>query len=185
MEFKDIKAEVVPRAKNTSNKVGAKFEDEMKVVFDNYFKSGDAYIVKIPTETTTIRKFGKIVNVVYKKKSESLDYAGVLKDGKFITFELKSYAAFTKGKKSISPFPLNNIAGYQYELAESLSAYTDKIFYIIQARLENHNEHYMIHWKKVKEFKDNAGRKSIPYEQLGEVGILIEDLDFLKYIDEI
>lgn len=185
MEFKDIQAEVIPRGKNTSNKIGAKFEDELKEVFDDYYRSGDAYIKKIPVEATVIRKFGKIVNVVYKDKSDSLDYQGVLKDKRFITFEAKTYNAFNKNRKTPEPFPLSNIADYQYELAENLSVYTDKIFYIIQARLENHNEHYMMHWKKVKDFKDTSGRKSIPYEKLGEVGIFIEDLDFLKYIDEI
>lgn len=185
MEFIEVEKKVVPKRKNTSNKIGAKFEEELSEVFDDYFRSGDAYIKKIPVEATVIRKFGKIVNVVYKDKSDSLDYQGVLKDGRFITFEAKTYKAFEKNRKSALPFPLDNIADYQYELAEKLSDYTDKIFYIIQARFEDHNDTYIIHWKKIKKFKDESGRKSIPNEMLGQLGVKMETLDILDYIDQI
>lgn len=185
MEFMDIKPEKIPRKVNTSNKIGAKFEQEIKEVFKDYFHSGDAYITKIPTEATVIRKFGKITNVVYRENSDSLDFQGVLKDGRFITFETKTYQAYDKNRSSIKPFPLDNIDEYQFELAETLSNYTDKIFYIIQARLKDINEHYIIHWSKVKEFKDTSGRKSIPYEKLSEIGVKMDDLDILKYIDKI
>lgn len=185
MEFMDIKGEVIPKRKNTSNKIGAKFEQEIKDVFKDYFHSGDAYITKIPTEATVIRKFGKITNVVYRENSDSLDFQGVLKDGRFITFETKTYNAYDEKRNSNKPFPLDNIDEYQFELAETLANYTNKIFYIIQARLKDENEHYMMHWSKVKEFKDSSGRKSIPYDKLSEIGIKMEDLDILKYIDRI
>lgn len=185
MEFMDIKPEKIPKKVNTSNRIGAKFEDELKAVFKDYFYSGDAYITKIPTEATVIRKFSKIVNVVYKDKSDSLDFQGVLKDGRFITFEAKTYSAYNKNRKTPEPFPLDNVDECQYELAETLSTYTDKIFYIIQVRLKDLNEHYIIHWSKIKDFKDTSGRKSIPYDQLAVVGVKMDNLDILNYIDKI
>ena len=55
-----------------------------------------------------------------------------------------------------------------------------RIFYIIEFRA--HNEVYLVHANKIKEFRDNNTRKSIPYKDFKELGILREDLDVLKYI---
>lgn len=185
MEFMDFDKKIKPKRKNTSNRVGASFEVQLRDVFHEYRLCQDAMIVKIPTEATVIRNFGKIVNVVYKEKSDSLDFQGILKDGTFITFEAKTYKAYDPKRKTPNPFPLDNISDYQYDLFDELAVFTDKIFYIIQARFEDYNEHYIIHANNIKKYKESSGKRSIPYAKLSELGMKIPDLDILKYLNEI
>ena len=62
-----------------------------------------------------------------------------------------------------------------------LEQYTDNLFYIIEFRA--YNEVYLVHAKAIKEFKENNTRKSIPYKNFKDLGILMNDLDVLKYIN--
>ena len=157
-----------------SNKIGGQFEKKLNKVFEQYRKEGRAYIIKVPTEATPIRgKGGKLVKVVYREKSECLDYIGLLPNATPIVFEAK-----TTGEEN--RFPLSNIKDYQYELFEEIYKYTNNIFYIIEFRA--HDEVYLVHANKIKEFRDNNTRKSIPYKDFKELGVLMEDLDVLKYI---
>ena len=167
---------------NKSNKIGAKFENKLNKVFQKYRDEGKAYIIKVPVQWTVIRGTkGKIVKAFPRDKSDCLDYIGFLPNNKVIVFEAKSYDA--TGGKSIRPFPLSNIKEYQYDLVEELYKYIDNVFYIIEVRFEKHNEVYLVSATKVKEFKDNNERKSIPYNTLKEMGTLIKDLDILKYLE--
>lgn len=161
-------------AKNTSNKVGSTFESKLINIFDKYRKEGKAYLIKVPTEVTIIRNGARIVNAIHRQKSDCLDFIGFLKDGKPIVFEAKT-------TKELNRFPLSNIADYQYELADELYGYIDNVFYIVEFR--SHNEIYLVHANKIKEFKDNNTRKSIPYEEFKNLGTLMEDLDILKYLN--
>lgn len=164
------------KRKNTSNKIGSTFEGKLIKVFDKYRKEGKAYIIKIPSEVTIIRKGAKIVNAVYRQKSDCLDFLGLMPDGKGIVFEAKT----TKNKTS---FPLSNIQEYQYQLADELLGYVKSVFYIVEFR--ELNEIYLVHSNKIKEFINNNERKSIPISwfRKNENAILMEDLDILKYLN--
>lgn len=164
------------KRKNTSNKIGSTFEGKLIRVFDKYRKEGKAYIIKIPSEVTIIRKGAKIVNAVYRQKSDCLDFLGLMPDGKGIVFEAKT----TKNKTS---FPLSNIQEYQYQLADELLGYVKSVFYIVEFR--ELNEIYLVHSNKIKEFINNNERKSIPISwfRQSENAILMEDLDILKYLN--
>lgn len=167
--------------KNTSNKIGATFEGKLTKIFEKYRKEQKAYIVKVPTEFVILRRGQKIVSAFPKKQSPCLDYIGVLKSGKFITFEAKSYDAI--GKKQPKPFPLSNIRPYQFDLNKEIYNYTDNIFYIIEARLEDRNDTFLLHARDLQSFVDNNERKSIPYETLKKIAIQMDDLDILKYLN--
>ena len=159
---------------NKSNKIGSTFESKLTEVFEKYRREKKAYIIKVPTEITIIRKGARIVSAFPKKQSPCLDYIGILPNGKAIIFEAKT----CKNKTS---FPLANIKDYQYDLMDEIYNYVDNIFYIIEFR--EHNEVYLVHANKVKEFKETNERKSIPYGEFKNIGTLINDLDVLKYID--
>lgn len=161
-------------ARNTSNKVGSTFESKLIKVFDRYRKEGKAYLIKVPTEVTIIRNGARIVNAIHRQKSDCLDFIGFLKNGKPIVFEAKT-------TKELNRFPLSNIADYQYDLSDELYNYIDNVFYIIEFR--SHNEIYLVHSNKIKEFKENSTRKSIPYEEFKNIGVLMNDMDVLKYLN--
>lgn len=165
------------KRKNTSNKVGSAFEAKLIRVFNKYRKEGKAYIIKIPSEVTIIRKGARIVNAVHRQKSDCLDFLGLLPNGKGIVFEAKT----TKNKTS---FPLTNIQEYQYELADELLEYVQCVFYIIEFR--ELDEVYLVHSNDIKDFIKNNERKSIPIKWFREnkKAILMEDLDILKYLDK-
>ena len=163
------------KRKNTSNKIGSTFEGKLIKVFERYRKEGKAYIIKIPSEVTLIRVKSKIVNAVYRQKSDCLDFLGLLPNGKGIVFEAKT----TKNKTS---FPLNNIQEYQYKLADELLEYVQSVFYIVEFR--ELNEIYLVHSSKIKEFINNNERKSIPINWFrdNDNATLMQDLDILKYL---
>lgn len=158
-----------------SNKLGGAFEKKLNKVFDKYKAENKAYIIKVHTKATPIRdKKGRVIKVLYSEKSDCLDYIGLLPNGKPIIFEAKSCGEKTR-------FPLGNIKEYQFELFDMLEQYTDNLFYIIEFRA--YNEVYLVNAKTIKEFKENNKRKSIPYKDFKNIGILINnDLDLLKYI---
>lgn len=164
-----------------SNKIGSKFEKKLSNMFQKYRKEGKAYIIKIPVDWVVLRKGSKIVSAFPKKESDCLDYIGFLPSGKAIIFEAKSYDA--TGGKTIKPFPLSNIKEYQYNLVEELNLYVNNIFYIIEVRLIDNNEVYLVNANEVRKFKKQNERKSIPYDTLKQIGILIKDLDVLKYLE--
>lgn len=161
---------------NTSNKIGGKFEKKLNNIFEKYRKENKAYIIKIHTKATPIRdKNGRVIKVLYSEKSDCLDFIGLLPNAKPIIFEAKT----ADGRTS---FPLSNIKDYQFELFDEIYNYTDNIFYIIELRY--HNEVYLVHANEIKKFKENNTRKSIPYDEFKNIGILMNDLDVLKYISK-
>jgi len=160
---------------NKSNKIGAKFEEKLNKVFEKYRKEKKAYIFKVPTEFVILRQGAKIVSAFPKKQSPCLDYIGILNDGNVIVFEAKT----TKNKTS---FALNNIRDYQFDLIDEINHYVNCVFFIIEFR--EHNETYLVNGEKIKEFKENNTRKSIPYSDFKNMGALMTDLDVLKYLKE-
>ena len=159
---------------NNSNKIGAKFEDKLTKQFEEYRKEKKAYIFKIPTEFVVLRKGAKIISAYPKKQSPCLDYIGILPNGKSIVFEAKT-------TKNTSSFPLKNIKPYQFELIKEINYYVDCVFFIIEFR--ELNETYLVSGNAILNFKENNTRKSIPYKEFKNIGILMEDLDVLKYIN--
>ena len=159
---------------NKSNKIGGIFEKKLNKMFEQYRKDKRAYIIKVHTKATPIRnKKGQVIKILYSEKSDCLDYIGLLPNAEPIVFEAKT----CDGKTS---FPLSNIKDYQYDLFDEIYGYTDNIFYIIELRF--HNETYLVHANKIKEFKENNTRKSIPYNEFKNIGVLMEELDVLKYL---
>ena len=159
---------------NKSNKIGAKFENRLTKQFEKSRKEGKAYIFKIPNEFVVLRKGAKIVSAFPKKQSPCLDYIGILPNGKAIVFEAKTTANKTS-------FPLSNIKDYQYDLIDEIQNYANNVFFIIEFR--ELNEIYLVSGEEVEKFKENNERKSIPYKEFKNIGILMEDLDVLKYIN--
>ena len=159
---------------NNSNKIGAKFEDKLTKQFEEYRKEKKAYIFKIPTEFVVLRKGAKIISEYPKKQSPCLDYIGILPNGKSIVFEAKT-------TKNTASFPLKNIKPYQFELIKEINYYVDCVFFIIEFR--ELNETYLVSGNAILDFKENNERKSIPYKEFKNIGILMEDLDVLKYIN--
>ena len=159
---------------NNSNKIGAKFEDKLTKQFEEYRKEKKAYIFKIPTEFVVLRKGAKIISAYPKKQSPCLDYIGILPNGKSIVFEAKT-------TKNTASFPLKNIKPYQFELIKEINYYVDCVFFIIE--FKELNETYLVSGNAILNFKENNERKSIPYKEFKNIGILMEDLDVLKYIN--
>lgn len=159
---------------NKSNKIGAKFENRLTKQFEKYRKEGKAYIFKIPVEFVVLRKGAKIVSAFPKKQSPCLDYIGILPNGKAIVFEAKT-------TKNTTSFPLSNIKDYQYGLIDEIQNYVNNVFFIIEFR--ELNEVYLVSGEVIKNFKENNERKSIPYKEFKNIGVLMEDLDVLKYIN--
>ena len=159
---------------NKSNKIGAKFENRLTKQFEKYRKEKKAYIFKIPNEFIVLRKGTKIVSAFPKKKSPCLDYIGILPNGKSIVFEAKTTANKTS-------FPLSNIKDYQYDLIKEINHYVNCVFFIIEFR--ELNETYLVSGNAILDFKENNERKSIPYKEFKNIGILMNDLDVLKYIN--
>ena len=159
---------------NNSNKIGAKFEDKLTKQFEEYRKEKKAYIFKIPTEFVVLRKGAKIISAYRKKQSPCLDYIGILPNGKSIVFEAKT-------TKNTASFPLKNIKPYQFELIKEINYYVACVFFIIEFR--ELNETYLVSGNAILDFKENNIRKSIPYKEFKNIGILMEDLDVLKYIN--
>ena len=159
---------------NKSNKIGAKFENRLTKQFEKYRSEGKAYIFKIPTEFIVLRKGAKIVSAFPKKQSPCLDYIGILPNGEAIVFEAKTTANKTS-------FPLSNIKDYQYDLINEIQNYVNNVFFIIEFR--ELNEVYLVSGNAILDFKENNIRKSIPYKEFKNIGILMEDLDVLKYIN--
>ena len=159
---------------NKSNKIGSKFENRLTKQFEKYRKEGKAYIFKVPTEFVVLRKGAKIISAFPKKQSPCLDYIGILPNGKSIVFEAKTTANKTS-------FPLSNIKDYQYDLIDEIQNYANNVFFVIEFR--EYNEVYLVSGLAIREFKENNLRKSIPYKEFKNIGILMNDLDVLKYIN--
>lgn len=154
--------------------LGTDWEKQIIKKCEQYRKQGVAYIHKIPTEFSIVRRFGKIVGAFPKDKS-ILDFIGTLADGRSIYIEAKS----TQNKTS---FPLSLIKDHQYDFAKEILNYTDLCFYLIYFRTRNRV--YLLHVHKVETFKRKYTRKSLPLDWIEKFGIELDvaDIDFMKPI---
>lgn len=171
-----IKKEKKEKRENQSNRIGAKFETKLQEVFDISKELGICYISKMPISVSIIRKGAKIVSAVPNKKSDWLDFLGIFPNGKVIMIEAKTYNAYNPQTGSIKPFPLANIQNYQLELIHQFNHYGVTSFFLIQARLTPDNQStFLVHSSKIIEFKIKNQRKSIPYDELTEMGIRVRE----------
>lgn len=123
---------------------------------NNYYKNNNmAYIRKIPTPVkVTKTKGGKIVSAFYESKS-SLDFNGIIKEGKHIDFDTKDTQIKTR-------FPFGNVLGHQFEYMKEIDKYGGITFLLVRFRL--HKEVYVLRYLDIQEYlSDNIGKKSIPY----------------------
>lgn len=154
--------------------LGADWEKKIIKKCAEYRRDKVAYIVKIPTEFSIIRRFGKIVGA-YPKDKSILDFMGTLADGRSIYIEAKS----SQNKTSL---PLNAIREHQYEFAKEILDYTDLCYYLIYFRTLNRV--FLLHTSKVETFKKKYTRKSLPLDWIEKFATEIDvtNLDFMKPI---
>lgn len=157
---------------NKSNRIGKQFEEKLNKKFMEYRINKQAYISKVPTDWTVLRKGAEIVKAFPKGKSEFLDYAGTLKNGKAVFLEAKSCAK--------SPFPLSTIKPYQYVLIEEIMEYTDKVYLIIEMR--DVDTTFLLKADEILTFEEKNKRKSIPLSWLLDNAIVLDNLNIIDYL---
>ena len=150
---------------------GMRLEKLIEEKCNEYIKSNTAYIYKIPTDFTVIRKGAHIVSAFPKKKA-IIDFVGSYK-GRAIGIETKS----TNSKTS---FPFSNIAEHQWSFFEGWCREAEGYYIVWFRKLDRM---FLIDAKDMQNAKDTLDRKSAPYDWFLKNGIEIsEDLDFIKYI---
>lgn len=140
---------------------------------NEYIKKNIAYIYKLPTDFTVIRKGKQIVSAFPKKKS-TIDFMGSYK-GLAVAIETKS----TDNKTS---FPFSNIADHQWEFFENWCR-ESKGYYIVWFKVLD--KMFLVKAEDMQNAKDTLDRKSAPYDWFVENGIELEDgdLDFIRHIE--
>lgn len=162
------------KRKNTSNKIGDKFEQRVQRVCDKLREDKICMLSKVPTDWKVLRNGGKIVSAFPKTESKFVDYVGIC-NGKSISIEAKTTANKTS-------FPLNNIKDTQFEYFLDYEIMGGLGYYIIEFR--EHKEIYFVESSKIENFKNNNERKSIPYQWFCDNAILL-DYDRINFIDYI
>ena len=151
---------------NAGNR-GMSFEEDINSSNDYYNEKNICLITKRPTPINIVKvdysRGAKITDAYFEKQSTT-DYNGVYK-GKYIDFEAKN----TKNKTS---FPLANITSHQIVHLKRVIEHQGIAFFIIQ--FEMLGEVYLLDASYVIDFYENNERKSIPYETIKQVGILIK-----------
>lgn len=162
------------KRKNTSNKIGDKFEQRVQRVCDELRKNKICMLSKVPTEWKVIRNGGKIVSGFPVSESKFVDYVGVYK-GKSVSIETKTCANKTS-------FPLSNIKDTQFEYFLDYELMGGLGYYIIEFR--EHKEIYLVKSMQIETFRNSNERKSIPYQWFKDNGVLLdyERINFIDYI---
>lgn len=175
MSVNTAKKEVKPKTKKlNSGRFGLAFEKRILKKCEEYNNKDLAYITKIPTEVTIIRRGYKVIDCIYRDKA-SLDFCGVIKGGKSIYIEAKSCQSKTS-------FPFSLIKDHQFTIAYDLLKYTDLVYFLIEMR--EINKVFLVNAKNIKDFRENKTRQSLPLDWLEENGALIDikELDFIAPI---
>ena len=158
----------ITKKTNHANR-GMKLEGLIENRCKKYIKEGIAYIYKLPTDFTVIRKGAHIVSAFPKKKS-TIDFMGSYK-GLAVAIETKS----TNNKTS---FPFSNIAPHQLKFFKDWCK-ESKGYYIVW--FKTLEEMYLVEAMNMQNAIDTLDRKSAPYSWFVENGIRIDDdLDFIK-----
>lgn len=157
--------------KGTHANRGMRLEKIIEDKCNEYINNDIAYIYKLPTDFTVIRKGAQIVSAFPKKKS-TIDFMGSYGDGKAIAIETKS----TDNKTS---FPFSNIAEHQWEFFEKWTTQA-KGYYIVW--FKTLDKMFLVNALDMQNAKDNLGRKSAPLDWFEENGIELNDGEFIEYI---
>ena len=172
---------LITKKANAANR-GMDLENDINKTNEYYLENNIALIYKRPTPINIVKvdysKGAKIVDAYFEKQSTT-DYNGVYK-GKYLDFEAKSTLSLTS-------FPLHNIYKHQIAHLEKVNQNMGIAFFIIE--FINLNEIYFLDSKYVIDYYYNGKRKSIPYEDIKNNGILIKQsfkprIDYLKAVDE-
>lgn len=159
---------------------GMNLEENINISNEYYLNEKIALITKRPTPINVIKvdyKHGKKIVDAYFEKQSTTDYNGIY-NKKYLDFEAKS----TKSRTSL---PLANIEKHQIEHLKRVVYFGGIAFFIIQ--FETLNEVYFLDAKYVINFYENSIRKSIPYTEIKNNGLLIKQgiCPRLYYIDAV
>jgi len=133
-----------------------------------YRKNSEALILQIPVPMILTEK-GIIV------KESTVDFAGLVKGGKFIAYDAKE----TQSKTS---FPLSNIKQHQFLYLELVANLGGIAFFLIHFKKLHEDEAFYVPIDFLSKYwKGKMGRKSIPYKALPKEWLVPID-DYLKPI---
>lgn len=161
--------------KNTSNKIGDKFEQRVQQVCDELRNKRICMLSKVPTEWKVLRGAGgRITSGFPVSESKFVDYVGIYQ-GKSVSIETKTTANTTS-------FPLSNIKDTQFEYFIDYNAMGGYGYYIIEFR--EHKEIYLVKSMQIEEFRNTNTRKSIPYQWFKDNAVLLDykEINFIDYI---
>lgn len=138
---------------------------------NEYLEDGIAYIYKIPTDWTVLRRGKEIISAFPKKKS-IVDYLGTY-NGLAIAIEAKSTTNTTS-------FPFSNIAEHQWTFFKKWCNQAIGYYIIWFKKI---NKMFLVDAKDMQDAKDTLGRKSAPLNWFkNNATELGNDIDFIKYI---
>lgn len=110
---------------------------------------------------------------VFPKSKSKLDFYGTLANGQSIYIE---------AKESKNPsIPLANFKEHQFVYLEELRKFTEHTYVIIH--MAKYNKVFLVKGEKIVEFNNKQERKSIPLSWLEENSEIVENMDFLKCIN--
>ena len=166
---------------NAGNR-GMSFEEDINLSNEYYNEKNICLITKRPTPVNIVKvdyTHGAKITSAYFEKQSTTDYNGVYK-GRYIDFEAKN----TKNKTS---FPLANIPIQQIDHLKRVINHGGIAFFLIQ--FESLGEVYLLDASYVISFYENGDRKSIPYEEIKNVGSLVTQglrprLNYIDIVDE-
>lgn len=111
---------------------------------------------------------------VFPKSKSKLDFYGTLANGQSIYIE---------AKESKNPsIPLVNFKEHQFVYLEELRKFTEHTYVIIH--MAKYNKVFLVKGEKIVEFNNKQERKSIPLSWLEENSEIVENMDFLKCIED-
>ncbi|MGM9873797.1 MAG: Holliday junction resolvase RecU [Bacilli bacterium] len=169
------------KSRSSANR-GMNLEDDINKSNKYYLEKNICLIYKRPTPINIVKvdySRGSKITDAYFEKQSTTDYNGVYK-GRYIDFEAKN-------TKNNSSFPLHNIYKHQIEHLRNVILHQGIAFFIIEFELKD--EVYLLDAKFIIDFIEKNERKSIPYSEIKENGILIERgynprLDYISAIDK-
>ncbi len=172
---------LITKKSNAANR-GMDLEHDINLSNEYYVDNKIALIYKRPTPINIVKvdysKGARIIDAYFEKQSTT-DYNGVYK-GKYLDFEAKS-------TENLTSFPLNNIYKHQIDHLIKVNDAGGIAFFIIEfVKLK---EIYFLDSKYVIDFYNAKTRKSIPYKDIKENGILLKQgfkprIDYLEAVDK-
>lgn len=167
---------------------GMTLEEDIHATNQFYLQTNKAIIHKKPTPVQIVKvhypkRSAAVITEGYFQAKSTTDFNGIYK-GKHIDFEAKE----TKNK---TLFPLANFHDHQFEHMKQIINHNGICFAII--RFTVHDETFFLRAKHVLNYRNEmmqGGRKSIPYEELKEIGFIIPfkfqaRVDYLSIVDQL